>query len=48
MANQLIGSLAMWLAQGKIKKKYGIDDERAELCTAIAHWLQATTLPLLA
>ncbi len=26
-------------AQGKIKKKYGIDDERAALRAALAHWL---------
>jgi len=26
-------------AQGKIKKKYAIDDERAALRTAISHWL---------
>jgi hypothetical protein len=28
----------MWLAQGKLKKKYNIDDERAALFTAIEAW----------
>ena len=28
----------MWAAQGKIKKKYDIDDERAALSTALAKW----------
>lgn len=37
--NQFIGAFAMWMAQGKIKKKYDIDDERAALKTAITHWL---------
>ncbi len=39
LANQLIGSFAMWMAQGKIKKKYGIEDERAAVVGAINHWL---------
>ena len=38
-SNQLIGSLFMWLAQGKIKKKYSIDDERAAVVAGINHWL---------
>ena len=32
-SNQLVGAFAMWMAQGKIKKKYAIDDERAA-----QHW----------
>ena len=28
----------MWAAQGKIKKKYNIDDERTALFTAIKQW----------
>ena len=28
-SNQFVGAFAMWMAQGKIKKKYGIEDERA-------------------
>lgn len=39
-SNQLVGSFAMWMAQGKIKKKYAIDDERAAAIGAINHWLQ--------
>jgi microsomal prostaglandin-E synthase 2 len=30
----------MWLAQGKIKKKYAIDDERQAVYGAIAHWVE--------
>lgn len=41
LSNQLVGSFFMWLAQGKIKKKYGIDDERAAVVGAIAHWVDA-------
>ena len=36
--NQNVGAFAMWAAQGKIKKKYDIDDERAALSTALAKW----------
>lgn len=39
ISNQLIGSFFMWAAQGKIKKKYAIDDERAAVTGAIEHWL---------
>ena len=39
-SNQLIGSLFMWLAQGKIKKKYGIDDERAAVLESLRHWIK--------
>lgn len=31
----------MWAAQGKIKKKYNIDDERQALFTAINHWVES-------
>jgi microsomal prostaglandin-E synthase 2 len=39
VSNQIIGSFFMWMAQGKIKKKYGIDDERAAVVAGINHWL---------
>eukprot|EP00752_Nemacystus_decipiens_P001555 g1522.t1 len=41
VSNQLIGSTAMWAAQGKIKKKYNIDDEREALFSAIKDWTDA-------
>jgi len=41
LSNQVVGAFAMWMAQGKIKKKYAIDDERAAVRAAIAHWLEA-------
>lgn len=31
----------MWAAQGKIKKKYNIDDEREALFSAIKDWTDA-------
>mmetsp|Transcript_4789 Transcript_4789/g.7245 ORF Transcript_4789/g.7245 Transcript_4789/m.7245 type:complete len:318 (+) Transcript_4789:41-994(+) len=37
-SNLMIGSFAMWMAQGKIKKKYGIKDERESLQKAISLW----------
>lgn len=37
-SNQWVGATAMWLAQGKLKKKYNIDDERAALFSAIEAW----------
>ncbi|CAM9650126.1 unnamed protein product [Discosporangium mesarthrocarpum] len=40
-SNQLIGSTAMWAAQGKIKKKYAIEDEREALFTALKDWTDA-------
>lgn len=40
-SNRTIGPLAMYLANGKIKKKYGIVDERAELRTVLAEWTSA-------
>lgn len=41
VANQWIGATAMWLAQGKIKKKYNISDEREALATCIHKWVAA-------
>lgn len=38
-ANQFIGSFFMWMAQGKIKKKYAIDDERAAMVAGINKWI---------
>lgn len=37
-ANHLLGSLAMWAAASRIKKKYGIDDEREALTSAALKW----------
>ena len=34
-----LGPVAMWAAQGKIKKKYGIEDEREALFDALNVWL---------
>jgi len=39
MANLAIGSFFMWMANGKIKKKYNIQDERAEFVSGINKWL---------
>ena len=41
LANQWLGATAMWLAQGKIKKKYGIEDERKALHACVAKWTDA-------
>lgn len=41
LSNRLAGSLAMWLAQGKIKKKYNITDEEAALRTCMDRWTDA-------
>jgi len=38
--NLLVGSTAMWAAQGRLKKKYNIQDERAALNSAIETFLQ--------
>ena len=38
-SNQLVGAFAMWMAQGKIKKKYGIEDERAAVYAALTRWV---------
>ena len=38
-SNQFVGAFAMWMAQGKIKKKYGIEDERAAVYVALARWV---------
>ena len=39
LSNQYVGAFFMWMAQGKIKKKYSIEDERAALHEGVAHWL---------
>ena len=38
-ANQLIGSFFMWMAQGKIKKKYNIENEREAVIDGINKWV---------
>lgn len=38
ISNQWVGATAMWAAQGKIKKKYNITDERAALFAALKDW----------
>lgn len=40
-ANQFAGSLAMWLANGRLKKKYGITDERKQLLDVVGAWTAA-------
>lgn len=40
-SNRYLGALAMLLAQGKIKKKYGIVDERAEMYAKLGEWTAA-------
>lgn len=39
--NQWVGATAMWAAQGKLKKKYNIDDERTALFHALDEWVSA-------
>ena len=39
--NRVLGPVAMWAAQGKIKKKYDIDDERVALFDALYKWADA-------
>mmetsp|Transcript_7608 Transcript_7608/g.16355 ORF Transcript_7608/g.16355 Transcript_7608/m.16355 type:complete len:269 (+) Transcript_7608:56-862(+) len=39
--NRIVGSVAMWLANGKLKKKYNIVDERADLLAAFKEWTDA-------
>lgn len=36
--NRIGGAFFMWLAQGKIKKKYAVEDEQAELRAALRQW----------
>lgn len=38
---QLVGSVAMWGLSGRLKKKYGITDERAALTDALVKWTDA-------
>merc|ERR1712232_1427128 len=40
-ANRFAGSVAMWLANGKLKKKYNITDERGQLSEALSRWTSA-------
>jgi len=37
----ILGPIAMWAAQGKIKKKYNIEDERKAMFTAVYQWADA-------
>lgn len=39
--NRLLGPVAMFFANGKVKKKYGIIDERKELIATIQEWKTA-------
>lgn len=39
--NRVLGPVAMWAAQGKIKKKYDIEDERQALFDALYKWADA-------
>jgi len=39
VVNCVVGPFFMWLAQGKIKKKYGIEDEQQALDDAIDTWM---------
>lgn len=41
LSNRYLGALAMVFAQGKIKKKYGIVDERAEMLAKLGEWSAA-------
>lgn len=45
LSNQWVGATAMWAAQGKIKKKYGITDERAALKGALDDWAAQVSGP---
>eukprot|EP00929_Paragymnodinium_shiwhaense_P008138 TRINITY_DN112078_c0_g1_i1.p1 TRINITY_DN112078_c0_g1~~TRINITY_DN112078_c0_g1_i1.p1 ORF type:complete len:287 (+),score=86.80 TRINITY_DN112078_c0_g1_i1:60-920(+) len=40
-SNQVAGSVAMWLANGKLKKKYKITDERKQLLETVQVWVDA-------
>lgn len=41
LANQFAGSVAMCLANGRLKKKYNITDERKQLAETVQVWLDA-------
>jgi len=41
VTNLWVGATAMWAAQGKIKKKYNIEDEREALFKALDEWSAA-------
>merc|ERR1712014_509325 len=40
-SNRAVGALAMWLANGKLKKKYNITDERKQLMDTVKVWTDA-------
>merc|ERR1712187_462398 len=40
-SNRAVGALAMWLANGKLKKKYKITDERKQLLDTVKMWTDA-------
>ena len=41
LSNRVLGPVAMFLVNSKIKKKYGIEDERAELLVLLREWTDA-------
>ena len=43
ISNRYLGPVAMYFANGKIKKKYNIVDERTELLEVVDTWLSALT-----
>ncbi len=43
ISNRYLGPVAMYFANGKIKKKYNIMDERTELLEVVDTWLSALT-----
>ena len=42
--NRVLGPIAMWAAQGKIKKKYDIENEREAMFEAVYKWADAVAL----
>jgi len=44
IGNRYLGPVAMYFANGKIKKKYGIVNERSELLEVIDEWLSALSV----
>jgi microsomal prostaglandin-E synthase 2 len=43
-SNRLLGPVAMFLANGKIKKKYNIVNEREELDEVLKEWMDAVAI----
>jgi microsomal prostaglandin-E synthase 2 len=41
VSNRVMGPIAMFMVNGKIKAKYGIKDERAELLALLLEWTEA-------